>query len=40
MEHRRTTSTTDAVEARDRNCKNKYISEEELIDELLKIMDV
>lgn len=26
--------------ARDRNCKNKYIREEELIDELLKIMDV
>ncbi|HVY56200.1 MAG TPA: recombinase family protein, partial [Thermodesulfobacteriota bacterium] len=25
--------------ARDRNCKNKYIREEELIDELLKIMD-
>jgi DNA invertase Pin-like site-specific DNA recombinase len=26
--------------ARDRNCKNKYIREEELIDELLKIIDV
>jgi DNA invertase Pin-like site-specific DNA recombinase len=26
--------------ARDRNCKNKYIREEELIDELLKIMDI
>jgi len=26
--------------ARDRNCKNKYIREEELIEELLKIMDV
>jgi len=25
--------------ARDRNCKNKYIREEELIDELLKILD-
>jgi len=25
--------------AKDRNCKNKYIREEELIDELLKIMD-
>jgi site-specific DNA recombinase len=25
--------------ARDRNCKNKYIREEELIEELLKIMD-
>ena len=25
--------------ARDRNCKNKYIREEELIDELLKIID-
>jgi len=26
--------------AKDRNCKNKYIREEELIDELLKIIDV
>jgi len=26
--------------ARDRNCKNKYIREEELIDELLKIIDI